>query len=123
MLHVHLQFVSFLHLVYIWDFLSLLQYAKAATELKSHDPPIVLAKVDANEEENKPLAAEHGIRGFPTLKFFKNGGKTVSDYTGPREAAGIVAHLKKLVGPPSVQLSSIEEADEIIKKSPLTVVW
>ncbi|KAG0566686.1 hypothetical protein KC19_7G081300 [Ceratodon purpureus] len=98
------------------------EYAKAATELKSHDPPIVLAKVDVNDEKNKPLASKYGITGFPTLKIFKKGGSIISDYKGPREAAGIVAHLKQLVGPPSSEITSAEQAEEIVKKSQLTVV-
>lgn len=100
----------------------ILQYAKAATELKSHDPPIVLAKLDVNSEENKPLASEYGIKGFPTIKIFKKGGGIVSDYKGPRDAAGIIAHLKQLVGPPSVEITSAKEAEELVNKSQLTVV-
>lgn len=100
----------------------LTQYAKAATELKSHDPPIVLAKVDVNDEKNKPLAAKYGIKGFPTLKVFKKGGSIVSEYKGPREAAGIVAHLKQLVGPPSVEITTAEQGEEAVKRSLLTVV-
>lgn len=99
-----------------------MQYARAATELKNHDPPIVLAKVNLNEEENKPLANEYGIKGFPTLKVFKKFGGIVSDYKGPRVAEGIIAHLKQLVGPPSVHLSSAEQAEEMMSKSPLLVV-
>lgn len=98
----------------------LTQYAKAATELKSHDPAIALAKVDVNDEKNKPLASKYGIKGFPTLKIFKKGGSIVSDYKGPRDAAGIVAHLKQLVGPPSVEITSAEQAEEFVTK--LTVV-
>ncbi|XP_024397608.1 protein disulfide-isomerase isoform X3 [Physcomitrium patens] len=98
------------------------EYAKAATELKSHDPPIVLAKLDVNSEENKPLASEYGIKGFPTIKIFKKGGGIVSDYKGPRDAAGIIAHLKQLVGPPSVEITSAKEAEELVNKSQLTVV-
>lgn len=44
------------------------EYEKAATELLKADPPIVLAKVDATEEENKALAEKFGVKGFPTLK-------------------------------------------------------
>jgi len=98
------------------------EYARAATELKNHDPPIVLAKVNLNDEENKPLANEYGIKGFPTLKVFKKFGGVVSDYKGPRVAEGIIAHLKQLVGPPSVYLSSPEQAEEMMLKSPLLVV-
>jgi thioredoxin-like negative regulator of GroEL len=99
------------------------QYAKAATELKSHDhPKIILAKVDANDEQNKELASLHGVQGFPTLKVFRDGGESVRHYNGPRDAQGIVAHLKQMAGPPSHLLSSLEEAEIIVKENPLTVV-
>jgi protein disulfide-isomerase A1 len=99
------------------------EYAKAATELKSHDhPKIILAKVDANDEQNKELASLHGVQGFPTLKVFRDGGESVRHYNGPRDAQGIVAYLKQMAGPPSHLLSSLEEAEIIVKENPLTVV-
>ncbi|XP_078440703.1 protein disulfide-isomerase-like [Wolffia australiana] len=85
------------------------EYEKAAAILSEHDPPIVLAKVDASDESNKDLATEYNIGGFPTLKVFKKKGATVSDYQGPREADGIVEHLKKLMGPPSIEIKSSED--------------
>jgi len=41
--------------------------AKTLSEAKL-DPPIVLANVDATEEDNKPLATKYGVKGFPTIK-------------------------------------------------------
>jgi len=85
------------------------QYETAAKELSKHDPPIVLAKVDANEEKNRPLATKYEIQGFPTLKIFRNQGKNIQEYKGPREADGIVDYLKKQVGPASKELKSQED--------------
>ncbi len=45
------------------------EYAAAAQELAKRDPPLSIAKVDATE--NKELGERFGIKGFPTLKFFK----------------------------------------------------
>ena len=85
------------------------QYENAAKALSKHDPPIVLAKVDANEEKNRPLATKYEIQGFPTIMIFRNQGKNIQEYKGPREADGIVYYLRKQVGPASKELKSPED--------------
>lgn len=99
-----------------------MQYEKAASVLSSHDPPIILAKVDANEEANKELASQFQVQGFPTIKILRNGGKNAQDYTGPREADGIVAYLKKQVGPASAEIKSVEDASNVIDEKKITLV-
>lgn len=54
------------------------EYASAAQQLSEGDSSIKLGKVDATIESD--LAEKFGIRGYPTLKFFKSG-KPI-DYTG-----------------------------------------
>lgn len=54
------------------------EYEKAATQLMEDGSDIKLGKVDATEESE--LAGEFGVRGYPTIKFFKNG--EASDYGG-----------------------------------------
>lgn len=54
------------------------EYAKAAGQLKEEGSDIRLGKVDATEEGE--LASRFGVRGYPTIKFFKNGKD--SDYSG-----------------------------------------
>lgn len=83
--------------------------------MSSHDPPIALAKIDANEESNRELAGQFEIRGFPTLKILRNGGKSSQDYKGPRDAEGIVDYLKKQSGPASAEIKSAEDASDLIK--------
>lgn len=83
--------------------------------MSSHDPPIVLAKIDANEESNRELAGQFEIRGFPTIKILRNGGKSSQDYKGPREADGIVDYLKTQSGPASAEIKSAEDASNLIK--------
>lgn len=73
------------------------EYAAAAQELAKRDPPLSIAKVDATE--NKELGERFGIKGFPTLKFFKGGNP--SDYEGGRTKDSIVNYVVKKSGPPS----------------------
>ncbi|CAN1130614.1 Protein disulfide-isomerase [Linum perenne] len=98
------------------------EYEKAASALSSHDPQIVLAKVDANEDANKALATEYDVQGFPTLKIFRNGGKLIQDFKGPREAEGIVEYLKKQSGPASAEIKSAEDASTLIDETKIFIV-
>jgi protein disulfide-isomerase-like protein len=56
----------------------------AASELLSQD--IILATVDCTTE--KHICSKHDIKGYPTLKYFKN--RVVSDYVGGRSTEEIV---------------------------------
>ncbi|KAG8089551.1 hypothetical protein GUJ93_ZPchr0011g28163 [Zizania palustris] len=98
------------------------EYEKAAQELSKHDPPIVLAKVDANDDKNKPLATKYEVQGFPTLKIFRNQGKNIQEYKGPREAEGIVEYLKKQLGPASKEIKSTEDVSTFIDDKKIYIV-
>mmetsp|Transcript_94171 Transcript_94171/g.203536 ORF Transcript_94171/g.203536 Transcript_94171/m.203536 type:complete len:476 (+) Transcript_94171:35-1462(+) len=76
------------------------EYASAAASLKGTDGK--LAKVDATEA--KGLAERFAIKGFPTLKMFKQG--EPSEYQGGRSAADIVNYVKKASGPAAKTLST-----------------
>merc|ERR1712223_228822 len=86
------------------------EYAKAAGALAEKDSPIKLAKVDATEES--ALAEKFEVRGYPTLKFFKNG--KALEYGGGRTADTIVNGVEKKTGPPAKALANAEEAKAFI---------
>ncbi|CAN8304532.1 unnamed protein product [Cochlearia groenlandica] len=98
------------------------EYEKAASELSGHVPKVVLAKIDASEERNKDFATQYEVQGFPTIKIFRNGGKAVQEYNGPREADGIVTYLKKQSGPASFEIKSADDAVEIVGDKKVVVV-
>lgn len=87
------------------------EYAKAATDLKSHDPPVPLIKVDCTTDQGKERCQEHGVGGYPTLKIFKSG-DFAQEYNGPRDADGIVKYMKGQVGPASREYKSFAELKE-----------
>jgi protein disulfide isomerase family A protein 3 len=86
------------------------EYAKAAKILAQEDPPIKLAKVDATEE--KSLGDRFGVRGYPTIKIFRNG--AASEYDGPRESSGIVRYVKQKSAPASRLLESVSAVEQFI---------
>ncbi len=94
------------------------EYVKAAAALKEKGSDIKLAKVDATIESE--LAEEFSVRGYPTLKFFRN--KTPIEYNGGRQADDIVAWLLKKTGPAAKDLTSVEDAEQFIKDNDVAVV-
>lgn len=94
------------------------EYAKAAKKLEEQQSAIKLAKVDATEETD--LAEKHGVRGYPTLKFFRKGSPV--DYTGGRTSDDIVNWLLKKTGPVAKELGSVDEAKSFIDGADVVVV-
>merc|ERR1712130_525181 len=94
------------------------EYAKAAGILAEKDSPIKLAKVDATEEG--AVAEKFEVRGYPTLKFFRNGKAT--EYGGGRTADTIVSWLEKKTGPPALALASVEEATAFVAGKDVAVI-
>merc|ERR1712036_22653 len=87
------------------------EYAKAAGILAEKDSPIKLGKVDATEEG--PLAEKFEVRGYPTLKFFKNG--KPMEYNGGRTAETIITWVEKKTGPPAKALAGAEDAKAFVE--------
>jgi len=92
------------------------EYAKAATILKKNDPSIPIAKLDATESGD--IAQKYSVNGYPTLLVFRNGKE--SKYEGPRKADGIVAYMKKQVGPAAKPLETKAEIEKFITSDPDT---
>lgn len=95
-------------------------YAKAAEELKTNDPPIILAKVDCTTA-GKNTCKKYSIEGFPTLKIFKNG-YLFQEYHGSREATGIVRYIRGKIGPSSKELSSQNDLDKFLTYEDVSVI-
>ncbi|KAG7205442.1 hypothetical protein KM043_007434 [Ampulex compressa] len=94
------------------------EYAKAAAKLKEMESDIKLAKVDATIETE--LAAKHGVRGYPTLKFFRK--ETPTDYTGGRQHDEIVNWLLKKTGPDAKDLPTVEDAKSFVDAHNVSIV-
>lgn len=94
------------------------EYVKAAKILVEKESNVKLGKVDATEEGD--LAEKHGVRGYPTLKFFRNGSPV--DYSGGRQADDIVSWLLKKTGPAAKELTTVEEAETFTKDNNVAVI-
>ena len=68
------------------------KYEEAAKKLKAKNPKIVLAKMDATENEVESVS----IRGFPTIKFYPGNKKDKAplDYDGNRTTEDIIKFIK-----------------------------
>merc|ERR1711962_431752 len=94
------------------------EYAKAAGVLAEKESKIMLGRVDATEEGK--LAEKLEVRGYPTLKFFRNG-KPV-EYSGGRTADTIVTWLEKKTGPPALDLADAEAAKKFVADNKVAVI-
>ncbi|XP_046899688.1 protein disulfide-isomerase [Hypomesus transpacificus] len=97
------------------------EFAKAAGMLKKDGSEIRLGKVDATEEAD--LAQEFGVRGYPTIKFFKGGEKeSPKEYSAGRQADDIVNWLKKRTGPAATTLTEVTQAESMIADNEVAVI-
>ncbi|KAJ8557091.1 hypothetical protein K7X08_002716 [Anisodus acutangulus] len=85
------------------------EYAAAATELKAES--VMLAKVDATEEAE--LAQKYDVQGYPTVFFFIDG--VHRPYNAERNKDAIISWIKKKTGPVLSNITTVEEAERILK--------
>ncbi|KAI5798887.1 hypothetical protein EDC01DRAFT_21831 [Geopyxis carbonaria] len=78
-----------------------------------------VAAIDCDDDKNKPICGEYGVKGFPTLKIFSPSGKkgkpTVEDYNGERSAKGISNALVERI-PNHVTKVTAGKIDEFFSK-------
>merc|ERR1712170_225999 len=96
------------------------EFEKAASVLKANDPPITLAKVDCTQG-GQDTCGRFSVSGYPTIKIFRNG-ELSQDYSGPREAAGIIKYMKAQVGDASKECKTEAELTALLAKPEVVVV-
>ncbi|TFK85989.1 protein disulfide isomerase [Polyporus arcularius HHB13444] len=72
-------------------------YEEVAKDFKS-EPNCVVANVDADAQNNRPLATKYEIGSFPTIKFFPKGQTEPVDYDGERTEEAFVEFLNEKCG-------------------------
>jgi len=60
------------------------------------EPDCVVAHMNADEADNKPIASKYDVRSFPTIKFFPKGSKTPINYESGR-SEGQFVEVRSLV--------------------------
>ncbi|OWZ68870.1 protein disulfide-isomerase domain [Cryptococcus neoformans] len=72
-------------------------YEKVA-KIFSSEPDVVIALMDADDAENKPVAQRYGVSSFPTIKFFPKGSKEPVAYDSGRTAEQFVNWINEKSG-------------------------
>eukprot|EP01114_Cavostelium_apophysatum_P013747 TRINITY_DN33_c0_g1_i1.p1 TRINITY_DN33_c0_g1~~TRINITY_DN33_c0_g1_i1.p1 ORF type:complete len:484 (-),score=163.93 TRINITY_DN33_c0_g1_i1:9-1460(-) len=96
------------------------EYEKAATTLRESGVTAKLAQVDADNEINAALRDKFDIRGFPTLKLFRNG--VPSEYEGGRSADEIVTYIRRQAAPAITELTNADEATKFANAERVVMV-
>merc|ERR1712071_286847 len=95
------------------------EFAKAAQALAGLSN-VTLAKVDATVHAE--TAKKYGVRGYPTLKWFKKDPENAMEYGGGRKDAEIQSWIKKKTGPAAVELADVDAAKKIQEDNEVVVV-
>jgi len=87
-------------------------WSKLATHFKETDAKVVIGKVDATVETK--AANDHGVRGYPTLIFFKNGSPI--KYEQDRSLQAMINFVAKKSGPSSIELDDKAKLEAFTEK-------
>jgi protein disulfide-isomerase A1 len=93
------------------------EYAKAATTLANLEKPVLIAKVDGDENPQAP--SKFGVRGYPTITLFING--QGSKYSGRRTESEIVSWVSKKVSP-AQELAALSDVESFKSSSDVVAV-
>ncbi|XP_044289534.1 protein disulfide-isomerase-like protein of the testis [Varanus komodoensis] len=97
------------------------EFAKAAKQLKEEAVEIRFGKVDVTEQ--KDLRKEFNIQEYPTLKFFVDGDrKNPVDCKGVREASAFITWIRRRIGPSTVLINGTDQAMTFIGLEDLVVM-
>ncbi|CAH8529387.1 unnamed protein product [Heterobilharzia americana] len=94
-------------------------FSSAADIISEKTDDVTLAKLDCTAHET--ICSEFKVSGYPTLKIFRNG-VLDTEYNGPRTAAGIADYMVSRAGPPSKEISSVADVENVLSDSKPTVV-
>jgi thiol-disulfide isomerase/thioredoxin len=86
-------------------------WEQAATSLKGL---VNVVKVDCTVDQS--LCSKYDVKGYPTLKLFKNKGKKVQDYQQSRDLAAIVRFATGEIDDKSVKIKSDADLDKFLTK-------
>jgi len=95
------------------------EYAAAAQALADNED-VALAKIDATVESD--IAQKFGVRGYPTLKWFKGDAENALEYGGGRKKDEIVNWINKKTGPAAVELADADAANKAKEDNDVIVV-
>jgi len=94
------------------------EYEIVADHFHTTGSPVIISKVDATIHVD--TATKLGIRGYPTLKFFKNG--QAIDYEGGRSAEELIKWITKKTSAATTELATAEKLAEFTGSAGLKVL-
>lgn len=86
-------------------------YEELAESFQSRKESVVIAKVDA--DNNRDLGKKFGVRGFPTIMWFKPNSLEPETYSGPRDLSSLQKYVEEMTGkkaqmPPKLPSKAIQ---------------